>query len=222
MTTRIDHLVVAARTLDEGYEMVRRTLGVEVPPGGRHEMMGTHNRVMALGDAVYLEIIAIDPALAPPHQPRWFALDDPAVRASLAQRPRLLTWAVNCPDLDTLVDNSALGLGVVTEARRDNLRWKVALAEDGRMPAAGFLPLCIQWQVAGHPAAGMADHGCRLAGLTLHHNRPDWLRQVLATIGADTLVRIEALPDDQAGYLSAEIETPSGVVTLDSRTGPAS
>ena len=56
----LDHLMIAARTLDEGAAYVRERLGVEVLPGGRHETMGTHNRVLSLGGGVYLEVIAID------------------------------------------------------------------------------------------------------------------------------------------------------------------
>jgi hypothetical protein len=37
----LDHLTVAALTLDEGVEHVRRSLGV-MPPGGAHPLMGTH------------------------------------------------------------------------------------------------------------------------------------------------------------------------------------
>jgi hypothetical protein len=42
----IDHLVVAAATLDAGAEYVRATLGVEPEVGGTHERMGTHNRLL--------------------------------------------------------------------------------------------------------------------------------------------------------------------------------
>jgi hypothetical protein len=38
----LDHLTVAALTLDEGVEHVRRSLGVVMPPGGAHPLMGTH------------------------------------------------------------------------------------------------------------------------------------------------------------------------------------
>jgi hypothetical protein len=38
----LDHLTVAALTLDEGVEHVRPSLGVVMPPGGAHPLMGTH------------------------------------------------------------------------------------------------------------------------------------------------------------------------------------
>ncbi|WP_393939598.1 VOC family protein [Piscinibacter sakaiensis] len=43
--------------------------------GGAHPHMGTHNRLLRLGDHCYLEVIAIDPAAPPPARARWFGLD---------------------------------------------------------------------------------------------------------------------------------------------------
>ena len=57
----LDHLVVAARDLDEGTAFVQDLLGVPLEPGGKHDAMGTHNRLLNLGGGVYLEIITIDP-----------------------------------------------------------------------------------------------------------------------------------------------------------------
>jgi len=53
----LDHLTVAALTLEQGVEHVRRCLGVVVPSGGAHPLMGTHSSLMRLGEAVFLEII---------------------------------------------------------------------------------------------------------------------------------------------------------------------
>ena len=46
--------------------------------------MGTHNALIKLGPALYLEIIAIDPDGTAPPRPRWFELDTPAMQAALA------------------------------------------------------------------------------------------------------------------------------------------
>ncbi len=212
LITQLDHLVVAAHALDEGAQWVESQLGVRVPPGGQHEGMGTHNRVMALGDGVYLEIIAIDPTMPPPSSPRWFGLDDPMVARHLADSPRLLTWAVNTNDLDALVPLSRIPVGKVHAARRDDLRWKVALVDDGRLGAGGCFPLCIQWQLTFHPASRMPDLGCRLESLTLFHPYPEWLHRRLADIGAETRVVIKGVKDPSEARLSARIVTPTGPV----------
>ena len=212
--TRLDHVIVAARSLDEGADFVESRLGVRAPPGGRHEMMGTHNRVMALGDSVYLEIIAVNPAMTPPARPRWFGLDDPSVILGLADSPRLLTWAVNTESLEALLASSRIAVGEIREARRDDLRWKVALPDDGRLGAGGFFPLCIQWQMGFHPASRMPDLGCRLQSLTLYHPYPDWLRGLLEAIGADTAVGIKEVGDPAMARLVARVKTPDGEVEL--------
>lgn len=212
----MDHLVVAASTLEEGCEYLADKLGAAIPPGGRHEFMATHNRVMTLGDGVYLEIIAIDPEGVPPAHPRWFALDDPLVRASLANGPRLLTWAVNTSNLHALCAAASVPLGKITAAQRGELKWQVTVAEDGRLPASGCIPLCIQWQIPFHPASRMVDLGCRFKSLSIAHPRPDWLADVLTGIGAAHCVAISGVADSEMSCLSAVLQTPQGLVTLDS------
>ena len=96
----IDHLVVAARTLEEGARWLEERTGVPAVPGGRHALMGTHNRLVALQGGMYLEIIAIDPQAPTPGRPRWFALDTPAMRARLEQGPALVHWVVRTPDIE--------------------------------------------------------------------------------------------------------------------------
>ena len=211
---RLDHLVVAARDLDAGADYLRQTLGVDIPRGGRHQTMATHNCVMSLGGDTYLELIAIDPDGERPPHPRWFALDSAALRASIAERPRLITWVINTPDLAALAASTEFDIGLPTELSRDDLHWAFALPDDGRLLAHGLLPYCIQWH-SSHPAARMADPGCRLQQLTLHHNRPEWLHQRLEQMDAATLVQIENIDADATPRLSAIIDSPNGVVTLD-------
>src|ERR1700710_1969778 len=79
----LDHLTVVALTLEQGVEHIRRCLGVVVPSWGAHPLMGTHNCLMRLGEAVFLEIIAADPA-ATPQRTRSLALDAPGMRARLS------------------------------------------------------------------------------------------------------------------------------------------
>jgi Glyoxalase-like domain len=100
MTLAIDHLVVAAPSLDEGVRWCEATLGITPGPGGTHPLMGTHNRLFSIADArfadVFFEIIAIDPAAPSPGRARWFALDE----IDLSGGPRLIHWVARCEAID--------------------------------------------------------------------------------------------------------------------------
>jgi len=217
MATRLDHVVIAAATLEQGVEYVRNTLGVDVPPGGEHPLMGTHNHLMNLGDEVFLEIVSTNPDAKPPERPRWFALDDPAVFSSLVSQPRLLTWVVNTDDLVSLQASTRHRLGDVTPVSRGNLNWLFAIPTDGALRAGGVLPYAMQWQTEPHPALAMTNLGCRLLSLTVFHPYAAWLKVMLTAMGAEGLVAVEPLNANELPYLSAAIETPTGLVDLDSR-----
>ena len=210
----LDHIVVAANTLKQGVDYVRSNLGVEIPRGGSHQTMGTHNHLMQLGNDAYLEVIAIDPEAAVPVHPRWFGLDDALLRTAIRQQPRLITWVMNTLDIRQLVDTAGFEVGTPTALSRDKLKWEIALTDDGRMLAGGMLPYCIQWHCSPHPSQDMADFDCLLQGLTIHHNRPRWITARLDAVGASHLVDVEAIADSETPYLSAAIDTPAGRVTL--------
>lgn len=214
---QIDHLVIAAETLQQGVEYVYSTLGVAIPKGGVHRTMGTHNHLMQLGDSTYLEVISINPSIAIPNRPRWFDLDDTLMRESLSRQPRLITWVVNTTNIEKLSQASAIPIGIPTELRRDDLRWQIALTEDGRLLANGLFPYVIQWHSKPHPSQAMTDLGCRLISLDIYHNKADWLRSMLKSIGADHLINTHALADSESAYLSASIDTPSGIKVLTSQ-----
>ena len=99
----IDHVVIAAIDLAQGVRYVREQLGVDIPFGGVHPLMGTHNHLMQLGEAVFLEVIAINPRGEQPLQPRWYGLDDPYVRARIAEEPALVGWVVNTSSIDEVL-----------------------------------------------------------------------------------------------------------------------
>jgi hypothetical protein len=210
----LDHIVIAAHSLEQGAEYLRTMLGVEIPPGGKHQSMATHNLVMQLGNDAYLEVIAIDPAGDAPRHPRWFALDTPYMRAAIREQPRLVTWVINTADLESLATSTGFDIGTPTAFSRDSLRWEFALPQDGRLLAAGMLPYCIEWQSSPHPSRNMADNDCLLQELNIHHNRPRWFNDQLDAIEASHLVQIESLPDSETPYLEALIDTPNGRVVL--------
>src|SRR5215218_1565290 len=106
MSARVDHLVVAAASLEEGAAWCEATLGVTPGAGGEHPLMGTHNRLLRIATVdhprAYFEIIAVDPAVpaAPQGRRRWYDLDDAALRDTVrVQGPRLVHWVAQVPDM---------------------------------------------------------------------------------------------------------------------------
>ena len=102
-TNKIDHFAIGAASLEQGVADMQTRLGVEVPRGGKHDAMSTHNCVMQAGNESFFELISIDPDAPEPGRTRWFTMDDPATQARLADRPRALCWVVNTDDLDGVI-----------------------------------------------------------------------------------------------------------------------
>ena len=217
---RIDHIVIAAHSLEQGIEYIQAELGVNIPEGGFHATMGTHNHLMRLGNDIYLELIAINPDAEIPARPRWFGLDEQLMRESLKQSPRLITWVMNTPDIQRVKQDAAFDIGTPTELRRDNLRWQIALTDDGRLLGNGLLPYVIQWHSQPHPSVGMADTGCRLLSIEIHHNRIKWVKEKLESVGAESLVNIHEIKDTRAPFLLVNIDTPVGAKALTSQSFP--
>jgi len=167
----LDHLVVAARTLDEGGAWIESLLGVAPVPGGKHDTMGTHNRLLALGGPAYLEVIAIDPEAPAPSRPRWFSLDTPGMQERLARGPALIHWVVRTEALEDEVRRSREPLEVVAFSRGP-YRWRMGLPADGRLPGDGHLPTMIQWEGSAHPAASLPPSGCELLELVTAGSAP--------------------------------------------------
>lgn len=227
MTPRIDHLVVAARTLEEGVAWCEATLGTAPGPGGEHPLFGTHNRLLKLDDgshqAPYLEIIAIDPQATPTRATglkRWFDLDNPALQARLAQDgPQLVHWVASVPDIDAaLLALQAIGIqrGPVVSASRETphglLQWRISVRDDGQRLFNGALPTLIQWGSA-HPTQHMPASGIALRQLRLRHAGAAGLRAALQALGLDDMSVMDG-HEGPAGLI-AELDTPArGRLTL--------
>ena len=224
-SAQIDHLVVAARTLDEGVAWCEATLGVVPGRGGEHALFGTHNRLLRLSCAqaprAYLEIIAVNPQATPTRPAplkRWFDLDDPALRARLAQHgPQLVHWVASVPDIAAATRQlTALGIqrGPAIAASRPTpsglLQWRISVRDDGQRLFGGALPTLIQWGNA-HPADTMPASGLALQSLTLSHPDATELQQALGAVGLDTF----AVKSGPAG-LTARLDTPQGPRLLSS------
>ncbi|MBI5108925.1 MAG: VOC family protein [Rhodocyclales bacterium] len=207
-----DHLVLAARDLDAGAIWLEGHLGVALSPGGKHQRMGTHNRLLGLGEGFYLELIAIDPLAPPPGRPRWFGLDD----AKWADdRPRLIHWVARSDDILRDAAASIAPLGAILPMERGDYRWRITVPPDGHLPGDGLLPTLIQWDVPFHPAQRLPESGCRLMKQEAFHPDPVPLRRALAVLGLDSRLDLHRADGGEPAPLVAYLKTPRGLVELD-------
>lgn len=227
MNARVDHIVVAADSLEQGAAWCETTLGVPPAAGGRHPLMGTHNRLLSISSErfpdCYLEIIAIDPAAPAPARPRWFGLDDPALRAAVSRQPQLVHVVARTRMIEMVrwgLINCGLNPGVPLAAQRDTphglLRWRITVRDDGRTECRGALPTLIEWQAGAHPSEHLPRSPVALDALVLR-GVPAQALDVLK------LPAVQAAPPDANGSapLSAALDTPRGRIVLDAWQGDA-
>lgn len=180
MLLGIDHLVVAVRDPDAAAAELERDAGLAFTGGGRHEQMGTFNRLAFLGDT-YVELIGVfDRRLV--LSPASFAVGRAALALLDEDREGLATYALATDDIEADVarlhaSGSSIGAPVAgSRVRPDGevVRWITAFPE----PGPGAPPFLIEHEHAGaewgdvartaraafrHPAGGRV----RLASLAL-------------------------------------------------------
>ncbi|MES2414050.1 MAG: VOC family protein [Pseudomonadota bacterium] len=223
--SQVDHLVVAAASLDQGVQWCEATLGITPGPGGEHPLMGTHNRIFNVATpdfpAAYLEIIAIRsgaPCTRPHGAKRWFDLDDSLLHARLLSHgPQLVHFVASTSQAQAGIRSlSKLGLdrGELLQASRETahglLSWKITVRHDGQRLFYGGLPTLIEWGHV-HPSGGLSASGVTLQSLHASHARPDALKAAHEAIGLINVDVLQGRPN-----LVAVLQTPRGLVTLES------
>ena len=131
---RIDHVIYSTSDLDAAARRVEEAVGVAAVPGGRHEGLGTHNRIVPLDDGTFIELLAIaDPGEAS-SSPVAAAL-----QAAISAREGLLGWAIAVPDVDEVA--ARLGTQMTTISREGMTARLTGVAESLREP---YLPFFIE------------------------------------------------------------------------------
>lgn len=208
MRCQLDHLVVACGDLDQGAAWIEKQLGVAPQPGGKHTLMGTHNRLLRLGARAYLELIAIDPEASAARR-RWFDLDDPMVRKRAQERPFLLTWVAATTNIVEAVVQVP-ELGEVISASRNQLAWRITVPDDGRLRFSGVLPSVIEWQGDAHPCDSLEDRGSALIELRLSHPAATSILPMFRSLRIAGAVELRPGPIE----LVARMRTPRGDIEL--------
>jgi hypothetical protein len=203
----IDHVVYGVGDLAAAVDELAERLGVRPAAGGRHPGRGTHNALLGLGGAAYLEVIAVDPGQPRPAGALSFGLDAWPL-------PRLVGWAARTTDIEERVAVArARGCdpGPVHEMSRRRpdgflLEWR--LTRGAPDPERLVLPFLIDWGTSPHPSES-APQGVRLVELRGEHPDPARLREELAALGVAL-----AVDEGPAPALVAALDTPAGRVTL--------
>jgi hypothetical protein len=232
MKSQIDHLVLAAHTLQQGVEWCEATLGITPAAGGEHEKYGTHNRLFKIATpsfpVAYLEIIAINPEAVIEKKPpptRWFDLDNLQLQTELAISPRLIHFVVNTSNIqDARHAWKAQGIdrGPVIHASRKTpkglLQWQITVRPDGDRLFNGTLPTLIQWgkpeaadPMQLHPRNHLPRSGVSLKSLAVSHPSAS---KIQSAYDAISLGQIEI--SEGPANIVATLQTPKGLVTLES------
>lgn len=225
MQTQVDHLVVAARTLEEGVAWCEATLGITPGPGGEHPLFGTHNRLFRIATVnyprAYFEIIAINSgatrAIKSPAK-CWFDLDSPELQDAMKDSPRLVHFVANTHDVNkACAQLKAQGIdrGPAVQASRMTaaglLQWQITVREDGQRLFNGGLPTLIEWGDV-HPANGMPDSSVSLLKLSMTTPHATELQAAHQAIGLQGIKVNEG-----EANLIATLQTPKGIFSLESK-----
>jgi hypothetical protein len=232
MNSQIDHLVVAAHSLQQGVEWCEATLGITPAAGGEHEKYGTHNRLFKIATpafpVAYFEIIAINPDAVIEKKPpptRWFDLDSKQLQAELAKSPRLVHFVVNTDNIQDARHawkNQGIDRGPIIHASRKTpkglLQWQITVRPDGDRLFNGTLPTLIQWgkpeaadPMQLHPRNHLPRSGVSLKSLTVSHPSAS---KIKAAYEAIMLGNIDVT--EGPANIVATLQTPKGLVTLES------
>jgi hypothetical protein len=209
---RLDHITVIAPSLMEGVAHVRACLDLDVPFGQRHGYMGTHNHLLQLGDAVYLEIVAVDPEADAPGRPRWFRLDDrKQVRAAWDEGRRLRGWVAGTDDIGAVLAGRESIFGRQVPLPAINSSFDFAIPDDGSLPLEGAAPSIIDRRGKPRSMTTIADLGARLRSFVLEHPDPAAISKLYRELEIE---RAPLVVEGPALLYRADIETPAGLRTL--------
>jgi hypothetical protein len=234
MPTQIDHLVVAATSLEQGVQWCEALFGITPALGGEHALFGTHNRLFKIAtpkfSMAYFEIIAINPAAVRSkktttlHPHRWFDLDNPELQKSISKEPRLIHFVASSPDIKAArmaLRMEGIDRGPAIHAERQTskglLHWQISVRADGQRLFDGALPTLIQWgkpdatePLRLHPRNTLPRSGVTLQSIDITHPSAEKLQTAYASIGLNGISISEG-----PANIKATLKTPKGIVVLE-------
>jgi hypothetical protein len=128
---RIDHIIWATADLDAAAERLERDHGLRAGGGGRHDRMGTHNRIVPLGGG-YLELLAVADADEAAGSPLGRAVTERLATVGEG----LMGWAVSTDDVTVVA--ARLGTELAEITRQGFVGRLTGVAEAMAEPALPF------------------------------------------------------------------------------------
>ncbi len=144
---KLDHIVLAANTLEEGTSYIEKKLQIKLSDIGYHNNMGTHNRVVKISKSVYLEVISIDPNSGDLRSKRWFNLDSLKLQSQLRKSPRVIGYVIENIDTKILKYYEPF-----FKASRGKYKWQFAMPSNNvgmsidQSHLNGIMPSLINWE----------------------------------------------------------------------------
>jgi len=159
---KLDHVVIAANTLEEGTSYIENKLHIKLSEVGYHSDMGTHNRVVKISKSVYLEVISVDPNCVDLKSKRWFNLDNLKLQSKLRNSPRVIGYVIENGDTKILKYYEPF-----FSVSRGEYKWKFAMPRINSSILAdqfylsGIIPSLINWE-SEKPIIKMQDNHLNL------------------------------------------------------------
>jgi hypothetical protein len=200
----VDHILIGASDLDLAIDEFEAATGVRAVYGGRHPT-GTHNVLVALGDGVYLELIAVQSGVqAPPAYARLPGLG----------RLTPIGWAASAADEASLRQQLVASGFAVTDPRPGSrvtpagatLRWRTFGLRD---PLAGA-PFFIAWAADSPHPSSTSPRGCTLERFTVAGPDPERLERLRSLVAGP--VEVVASPTEQ---FTVALDCPAGRVVFE-------
>ena len=204
----IDHFVLGVGDLNQGILEFEAKTGITPIFGGVHEVLGTHNALVSLGEGTYLELLA--------------PLDNSGKMNNAFGNYTLsgltpLGWVVGTTDakamLPLLQQHNIMNTGIRPLSRKTSegkeLKWTNIFHFTGGQLSLN--PFFIDWEVGGVHPSQATPKGCRLSRFTINSVGNDGLTKLLKSLELD--IRFSTKVGMESGILlELELETPKGLV----------
>jgi len=190
MNSRIDHIVIGAVNLISGTKILETKLRTKFSPGGEHQIMGTHNKLLKLQSDIYLEVIANNPNIDKPSRQRWFSLDETKTKEKIKHAPKTLSWVLAVDNIEKTVKTCGYNPGEILQMSRGELTWKITVPSNGGLVDNGVLPALIEWPINQHPSTNLINSKVSINKLSIFHPESYKIKNIISNLIESDLINV--------------------------------